>query len=80
MTILNGRTIDDAAGCSAVAGLSPIRIPLGVLLLTLMGREVSDEAADALLNSSRVGLASIAFTLVVFVVGSLLFPDRRRDA
>lgn len=64
------------AGCSAVIGLSPIRIPLGMSLLSMLGREVSEKAADALISSPRVGLASIAFTMLVFVVCSLLFPDR----
>ncbi|MBP86954.1 MAG: hypothetical protein CMJ64_09585 [Planctomycetaceae bacterium] len=63
------------AGCSAVLGLSPIRIPLGEGLLGLMGRDVSEEAAGALLSSERVELASVAFTMSVFVLLSLLFPD-----
>jgi SSS family solute:Na+ symporter len=68
------------AGCSAVLGLSPIRIPLGMTLLGLMGREANPEAAGALLGSERVGLVSIAFTMSVFVVLSLLFPDRQPSA
>ena len=65
------------AGCSPVLGLSPIRIPLSKVLLGLMGREVTEEAAGALLSSARVGLASIAFTMTVFVLVSLLVPDRQ---
>ena len=63
------------AGCSAIAGLSPIRIPLGKALLGLMGQEATDNAAGVLISSPRVGLASIVFTLLVFVIISLTHPD-----
>ena len=66
------------AGCSAIVGLAPIRDPVAGWLLAAMGREATAEAAAAFLTSARVGLATICFTQVVFVVVSLLFPDDPR--
>jgi len=63
------------AGCSAMLGLGPIRQPLANWLLSLAGRPVSAEAAEALLSSARVGLFSVALTCAVFVIVSLLAPD-----
>ncbi len=68
------------AGCSAVLGLGPIRSPVARWLLTLTDRPATQEAADTLLSSARVGLLSVAFTLTVFVVVSLLRPDNRSAA
>jgi len=65
------------AGGTAVFGLEPLRVKLGWLLLTAAGQEPTREAIDALLTSPRVGLASIGLTAVVFVLGSLLVPDRK---
>ena len=64
------------AGSTAIFGLQPLRVQLGQFLLSLVGQEPTREAIDQLLTSPRVGLASIAITAVVFVSGSLLFPDR----
>ncbi len=56
------------AGCSAVLGLSPVQDALGITALAAnMGFKVT---------GARIGLLTILFTLVVMVVGSLLFPDR----
>jgi len=63
------------AGCSALLGLGPIRQPVARWMLDLMGQPVTNEAAEALLSSARVGLFSVAFTFAVFVVVSLLVPD-----
>ena len=64
------------AGCSAVLGLGPIRRPVAGWLLSVAGQPVTDEAAEAWLSSARVGLASVVFTFAVFVIVSLLVPDR----
>lgn len=68
------------AGCSAVLGMGPIREPLADWLLAMAGKPVTEEAAAALLSSARVGLFSVAFTCTVFVVVSLLVPDRPSTA
>ena len=52
----------------------------GKAWLAAAGREVSDKAANELVTSQRVGLAAILLTIVVFVIFSLLFPDRRNAA
>lgn len=64
------------AGFTAVFGLEPLRIGLGKMIIRFLGSEATDKAAAALLTSPRVGLTSVAITLIVFVVASLLFPDR----
>ncbi len=63
------------AGCSAVLGLGPIRGPVARWMLAAAGKPVTNEAAETLLSSARVGLFSVAFTLAVFVIVSLLLPD-----
>ncbi|MBC8354666.1 MAG: sodium:solute symporter family protein [Planctomycetes bacterium] len=63
------------AGCSAIVGLGPIREPVARLMLAALGRDVSAAASAEFLTTARVGLGTICFTLVVFVVVSLLFPD-----
>jgi solute:Na+ symporter, SSS family len=63
------------SGCSAVIGLAPIRDPVAGFLLNAMGRDASAESAAEFLTSARVGLGTVAFALVVFVVVSLLSPD-----
>ncbi|HJN09295.1 MAG TPA: sodium:solute symporter family protein [Pirellulaceae bacterium] len=65
------------AGCSAVLGLGPIRRPVAGWMLSVTGQPVTEEAAAAMLSSARVGLFSVAFTFAVFVIVSLLVPDRR---
>ncbi len=64
------------AGGTAICGLAPIRRPLGRLMLWGIGRTPTNEAADALLTSERVGIATVLLTVTVFVVVSLMFPDR----
>jgi len=56
------------AGCSAVLGLEPIR----VWIAGTMGLEMK-------LTEAHVGLFSVALTLVLFVLVSLLFPDPAAD-
>ncbi len=68
------------SGATAVLGLAPIRQPIARKLLGLAGRPISDEAADALLTGSRVGLLTIGFSLAMLVVVSILFPDRKDEA
>ena len=63
------------AGCSAIVGLGPIRNPVERLLLDMLGRDASAEAAGSLLTSARVGIGSVLFTLAVFIAVSLLYPD-----
>lgn len=65
------------AGFSPILGLGPIRTVVARGLLQLTGQPVTEEAANALLSSSRVGLISVVFTVVVMVLFSILFPDRR---
>ena len=68
------------AGCTAVFGLKPIRIPLGQSILSAMGRPSGVEEAEAFLTSQRVGLAAVLLTLAVFVLLSLCLPDRDEAA
>jgi len=68
------------AGCSAIFGLEPLRIPLGRFLLAAAGRPAGVDEASQWLTSQRVGLGSVALTVVVFVVVSLLVPDRPESA
>ena len=68
------------AGCTAIIGLDKLRLAVGRQCLWLAGLESADEAAGQWLTSARVGLASVAFTVIVFVVVSLLFPDRDESA
>lgn len=64
------------AGGTAVLGLEPFRLRIGRLLLAATGSQVTDEGALQLLTSARVGLATLGLTCLVFVVVSLLVPDR----
>lgn len=66
-------------GCSAICGLGPIRIPIGRAVLASLGREVTDEAVDKLLTSARVGLASIGVAIVLYIVFSLVIPDKTKE-
>jgi SSS family solute:Na+ symporter len=66
------------AGFTAILGLGPVRQWAGGILLSWMGRAATPEAIDATLGGERVGLATIGFTLVVFIIGSLLCPDSKR--
>jgi SSS family solute:Na+ symporter len=69
------------AGCSAIVGLGPIRDRVAGVVLAAMGRDATAKAAAEFLTSARVGLGSICFTLVVFVVVSIVFPDApKRDS
>lgn len=69
-------------GSSAVLGLEPIRASLGSGLLHLIGHESEDmrKAALEIFTGERVGLSCIALTTIVFIVGSLLFPDKEKSA
>ena len=68
------------AGCSAIIGLAPIRDRVASFWLGALGRDASSTAAAEFLTSERVGVGAIGFTLAVFIVVSLLFPDApRRD-
>ncbi len=74
-------------GTSAVLGLAPLRKIVGGFILRLIDHAPAlatekgyDEAALAMLTGERVGLFCIAMTMIVFVVGSLLFPDREPTA
>jgi SSS family solute:Na+ symporter len=63
------------AGCTALLGLEPLRLLVGGQILSLLGRPSTPDAINAVFTSARVGLATITFTMLVFVAGSLLFPD-----
>ncbi len=67
------------AGSSAVLGLEPIRVRLGLAWLRFSGEQATVEAAEKLLTSARVGIATVFLTVTVFVVVSLLFPDKASD-
>lgn len=64
------------AGFTPILGLEPIRRPIANAMLAAIGRDVTDANANALLSGHRVGLVTVAFTLLMFVVFSLLIPDR----
>ena len=65
------------ASCSALCGLKPLRAPLGVFLFRLFGEELSPKEALGRLTSAHAGLAAIAITFALFIIISLLFPDRK---
>lgn len=64
------------AGCSAIFGLSPLRLLVGHLLLA----DMTDDDILATLSSERIGIGTVIFTSIVFVLISLLFPDREKDS
>lgn len=64
------------AGCLALFGLEPLRMALGRVALPLLGLPATDDEINLWLTSARIGLASVVITCVVFVVASLLWPDR----
>ena len=71
------------AGCTALVGIEPIRKLVGGQLLPMFNENSAqlnpDEftaAALKLVPTHAVGLFSVSLTIVVFVVGSLLFPDK----
>lgn len=49
-------------------------------LSAILGLSPVQKVLGLNIPSARVGLASIAVTVIVMVFGSLLFPDRRKDA
>ena len=55
------------AGTTAVCGLEPVRVPLEKMLRIP-------------LTGARVGLMTVALTIILFVVFSLLFPDRDKKS
>lgn len=55
-----------ASGMLALLGLTPVRQGLGL----------SNEDLGMTINEAHIGLATTATSLVMMVVGSLLFPDR----
>ncbi|MFV1966833.1 MAG: sodium:solute symporter [Pirellulaceae bacterium] len=68
------------AGFTAILGLGPVREAVGGRLLSLLGWDATPKAVDAVFGSARVGLGTICFTLIVYVVGSLLWPDPKPRA
>jgi SSS family solute:Na+ symporter len=62
------------AGLTAIVGLSPVQDGLGTLMTKLSS---SAEPITVDIPSARVGLISIAATVMAMVIGSLLFPDRK---
>jgi len=71
------------AGLTAVIGLSPIQDAIGKLLTmfsgwtALLGSSLVQGPIVVKIPSERVGLCSIAATVVAMILGSLLFPDRK---
>jgi SSS family solute:Na+ symporter len=57
------------AGVTAVFGLTPVQDSLD--LQNMVGFE---------LTGARVGLITVGFSMTVMVLGSLLFPDRRKKS
>jgi SSS family solute:Na+ symporter len=49
-------------------------------LAAVLGLSPVQQALGVHIPSERVGLATIALTTAAMVLGSLLFPDRRREA
>ena len=72
-------------GSLAVLGLAPLRALVGGVILSMMGRAPAleteaglGEAAKMVFTGERIGLFCIAMTTFVFVLGSLLFPDKEK--
>ena len=75
------------AGGTAILGLTPVQDALGTWLTWLAGVAADvglmaplQTAVQVEIRSERVGLISIAATVLVMVLGSLLFPDRKTIA
>lgn len=75
------------AGGTAILGLTPLQDALGRWLTGLAGVAANvglmaplQNAVHVEIRSERVGLVSIAATILVMVLGSLLFPDRKKNA
>ena len=62
------------AGTVAILGLTPVQDGLGRLLTLLLHAETPVVIE---ISSARVGLISIASTVLAMFFGSLLFPDRK---
>jgi len=60
-----------AAGSCAVFGLKPVKNAAGLARL--------EEACNIQIGSEQVGLATAVLALVLMLVGSLVFPDRKAD-
>jgi SSS family solute:Na+ symporter len=60
-----------AAGSCAVLGLKPVKDGLGLARL--------EDAWNIRIGSEQVGLATTVLALVLMFVGSLAFPDRKKD-
>jgi SSS family solute:Na+ symporter len=67
------------SGLTAILGLQPVRHAVGCTILKMGGWPATAEAADAAFSGARVGLATVVFTVVVFVVCSLIWPDRKQE-
>ncbi|NLS98243.1 MAG: sodium:solute symporter family protein [Planctomycetaceae bacterium] len=74
-------------GGTAILGLTPLQDALGRWLTGLAGVAANvglmtplQNAVHIEIRSERVGLVSIAATILVMVLGSLLFPDRKKNA
>ncbi len=74
-------------GCSAVLGLSPVQQGLGIALTWLLkvtapiwGGVPEQSSVVIEIPGARVGLITVGVTVFVMIVGSLLFPDRKKDA
>jgi len=64
------------SGCCAIVGLSPILNPLEKRIQELFLLNVEQ---GTLLTPARVGIATVLLTTVVFIVVSLLIPDRDKN-
>jgi Na+/proline symporter len=69
-----GAVLAMVAGCFAVLGIEAVRLAVFEELLGLPG------PALAALTGTRIGLGVVALAWVLMVAGSLLFPDRPKEA
>lgn len=69
-----GAVLAMLAGCFAVLGIEAVRLAVFGGLLGLPG------PALAALTGTRIGLGVVALAWVLMVAGSLLFPDRPKEA
>jgi solute:Na+ symporter, SSS family len=71
------------AGLSAILGLSPVQKLLSQILTwataVLFGWDPVQSPVTISIPSARMGLISVGITVLVMILGSLLFPDRRRE-
>tara|TARA_E500000178_G_scaffold355857_1_gene430175 strand:- start:1006 stop:1512 length:507 start_codon:yes stop_codon:yes gene_type:complete len=64
------------SGLTAILGLDPVQRLVGLKVVD----PETDEIIRQTMTSDQIGLSTVALTVVVFVLGSLIFPDKPKTA